>query len=153
MSSPVFALAHESPTGAFGHDSNPQKEKTYFPKLHGESARGEGMTLSQKLSEADNFAAGASPPQKKSRLLAGHFFVAEKKGFEPLIPLWGIHDFQSCALDQLRDFSTFAQDESRYSLVSLAIIMQERLKVKEYFLFLQKSSPAHIISAPCAKYR
>ena len=153
MSSPVFALAHESPTGAFGHDSNPQKEKTYFPKLHGESARGEGMTLSQKLSEADNFAAGASPPQKKSRLLAGHFFVAEKKGFEPLIPLWGIHDFQSCALDQLRDFSTFAQDESRYSLVSLAIIMQERLKVKEYFLFLQKSSPAHIISVPCAKYR
>ena len=80
-------------------------------------------------------------------------FLAEKKGFEPLIPLWGIHDFQSCALDQLRDFSTFAQDESRYSLVSLAIIMQERLKVKEYFLFLQKSSPAHIISVPCAKYR
>ena len=153
MSSPVFALAHESPTGAFGHDSNPQKEKTYFPKLHGESARGEGMTLSQNLSEADNFAAGASPPQKKSRLLAGHFFVAEKKGFEPLIPLWGIHDFQSCALDQLRDFSTFAQDESRYSLVSLAIIMQERLKVKEYFLFLKKSSPAHIFSVPCAKYR
>ena len=79
--------------------------------------------------------------------------MAEKKGFEPLIPLWGIHDFQSCALDQLRDFSTFAQDESRYSLVSLAIIMQERLKVKEYFLFLKKSSPAHIFSVPCAKYR
>ena len=35
--------------------------------------------------------------------------MAEKKGFEPLIPLWGIHDFQSCALDQLRDFSVFAQ--------------------------------------------
>ena len=31
--------------------------------------------------------------------------------------------------------------------------MQERLKVKEYFLFLKKSSPAHIFSAPCAKYR
>ena len=27
-------------------------------------------------------------------------FVAEKEGFEPSIPLWGIHDFQSCALDQ-----------------------------------------------------
>ena len=26
--------------------------------------------------------------------------VAEKEGFEPSIPLWGIHDFQSCALDQ-----------------------------------------------------
>ena len=74
--------------------------------------------------------------------------VAEKKGFEPLIPLWGIHDFQSCALDQLRDFSTFAQDESNYSLVSLAIIMQERRKVKEYFLFLKKSSAAHIFSPP-----
>ena len=26
--------------------------------------------------------------------------MAEKEGFEPSIPLWGIHDFQSCALDQ-----------------------------------------------------
>ena len=33
--------------------------------------------------------------------------VAEKEGFEPSIPFWGIHDFQSCALDQLRDFSRF----------------------------------------------
>ena len=74
--------------------------------------------------------------------------MAEKKGFEPLIPLWGIHDFQSCALDQLRDFSTFAQDECSYSFVSLAIIMQERLKVKEYFLFLKKSSAAHIFPPP-----
>lgn len=32
-------------------------------------------------------------------------FVAEKEGFEPSIPFWGIHDFQSCALGQLRDFS------------------------------------------------
>ena len=31
--------------------------------------------------------------------------VAEKKGSKPLISLWGIHDFRSCALDQLRDFS------------------------------------------------
>ncbi len=33
------------------------------------------------------------------------FFLAEKEGFEPSIPFWGIHDFQSCALGQLRDFS------------------------------------------------
>ena len=26
--------------------------------------------------------------------------MAEKEGFEPSIPLWGIHDFQSCALDR-----------------------------------------------------
>ena len=32
-------------------------------------------------------------------------FMAEKEGFEPSIPFWGIHDFQSCALGQLRDFS------------------------------------------------
>ena len=31
--------------------------------------------------------------------------LAEKEGFEPSIPFWGIHDFQSCALGQLRDFS------------------------------------------------
>ena len=39
-------------------------------------------------------------PQKRSDL-----FLAEKEGFEPSIPFWGIHDFQSCALGQLRDFS------------------------------------------------
>ena len=33
------------------------------------------------------------------------FFMAGKEGFEPSIPFWGIHDFQSCALGQLRDFS------------------------------------------------
>ena len=31
--------------------------------------------------------------------------MAEKEGFEPSIPFWGIHDFQSCALGQLRYFS------------------------------------------------
>ena len=35
----------------------------------------------------------------------GVYFLAEKEGFEPSIPFWGIHDFQSCALGQLRDFS------------------------------------------------
>ena len=34
--------------------------------------------------------------------------MAEKEGFEPSIPFWGIHDFQSCALGQLRDFSKYA---------------------------------------------
>ena len=36
-------------------------------------------------------------------------FMAEKEGFEPSIPFWGIHDFQSCALGQLRDFSKLCQ--------------------------------------------
>ena len=31
--------------------------------------------------------------------------MAEKEGFEPSNTLWVLHDFQSCALGQLRDFS------------------------------------------------
>ena len=45
----------------------------------------------------------------------GVYFLAEKEGFEPSIPFWGIHDFQSCALGQLRDFSM--------SAVSLLILL------------------------------
>ena len=45
-------------------------------------------------------------------------FMAEKEGFEPSIPFWGIHDFQSCALGQLRDFSM-----STAIAVSLCIIL------------------------------
>ena len=36
------------------------------------------------------------------------FLVAEKEGFEPSRPFRGLHDFQSCALDQLGDFSIAA---------------------------------------------
>ena len=32
-------------------------------------------------------------------------FLAEKEGFEPSRPFRSLHDFQSCALDQLGDFS------------------------------------------------
>ena len=39
------------------------------------------------------------------------YSLAEKEGFEPSIPFWGIHDFQSCALGQLRDFSKFAASQ------------------------------------------
>ena len=52
--------------------------------------------------------------------------MAEKEGFEPSIPFWGIHDFQSCALGQLRDFSiSFA--------VSLSILLHLPQFVKSYF--------------------
>ena len=37
------------------------------------------------------------------------YSLAEMERFELSIPLWGIHDFQSCALDQLRDISTSAR--------------------------------------------
>ena len=52
------------------------------------------------------------PHQKKKSLILtdeAFLFLAEKEGFEPSIPFWGIHDFQSCALGQLRDFSMCVQ--------------------------------------------
>ena len=45
------------------------------------------------------------------------FFMAEKEGFEPSIPLWGIHDFQSCALGQLRDFSVLATPAADFDII------------------------------------
>ncbi len=59
--------------------------------------------------------------------------MAEKEGFEPSIPFWGIHDFQSCALGQLRDFSMCV---TRFVLslgVSFDIIQRFNGKVKNYF--------------------
>ena len=58
------------------------------------------------------------------------FSMAEKEGFEPSIPFWGIHDFQSCALGQLRDFSM------RCRLTADSHIIHEpSKKVKHYFSF------------------
>ena len=31
--------------------------------------------------------------------------LAERKGFEPLVPFWSTHTFQACALDQLGHLS------------------------------------------------
>ena len=52
--------------------------------------------------------------------------MAEKEGFEPSIPFWGIHDFQSCALGQLRDFSISAA-------ISLLILQHFLPFVNPYF--------------------
>ena len=59
--------------------------------------------------------------------------MAEKEGFEPSIPFWGIHDFQSCALGQLRDFSI-----SPGSLADFDIIHHGPQNVKHYFSFFRK---------------
>ncbi len=56
--------------------------------------------------------------------------MAEKEGFEPSIPFWGIHDFQSCALGQLRDFS-----KECCLAVSLDILQYLRRFVKCFFSF------------------
>ena len=56
--------------------------------------------------------------------------MAEKEGFEPSRPFRGLHDFQSCALDQLGDFS---------------IVVELVLSVKEhwllYHIFSQSQAP------------
>ena len=41
----------------------------------------------------------------KRKVATGDFFLAEKERFELSNRLWRLHDFQSCALDQLGDFS------------------------------------------------
>ena len=61
--------------------------------------------------------------------MVGGIFMAEKEGFEPSIPFWGIHDFQSCALGQLRDFSKFPAALA----ASLSIILYLPAFVKSYF--------------------
>ena len=38
------------------------------------------------------------PPKQKAR----EVYLAEKERFELSKPFWGLHDFQSCALDQAR---------------------------------------------------
>ena len=60
-------------------------------------------------------------------------FVAEKKGFEPLIPLWGIHDFQSCALDQATRLLHALFGLLSFQIVSLHIIIKIYHKVKSHF--------------------
>ena len=62
--------------------------------------------------------------------------MAEKEGFEPSIPFWGIHDFQSCALGQLRDFSMRLLASCRLG-DDWDIILQIAAFVKCFFTFLK----------------
>ena len=54
--------------------------------------------------------------------------LAEKEGFEPSIPFWGIHDFQSCALGQLRDFSIGRS----FNRLSILLHLHRFVKTKKY---------------------
>ena len=69
--------------------------------------------------------------------------MAEKEGFEPSIPFWGIHDFQSCALGQLRDFSMCA---ARFMppVDSFNMILQKVTFVKQFLLEFQKISKTNV---------
>ena len=78
------------------------------------------------------------PHQQKTNPIRmdGVYFLAEKEGFEPSIPFWGIHDFQSCALGQLRDFSIPFLSSS--VATDWLIIQHSSLFVNRYFKFFQK---------------
>ncbi len=75
------------------------------------------MDINSELQEIFRIGIKALPILPEKKILQkknspsddGEFFLAEKEGFEPSIPFWGIHDFQSCALGQLRDFSMCVQ--------------------------------------------
>ena len=70
----------------------------------------------------------------------GVIFMAEKEGFEPSIPFWGIHDFQSCALGQLRDFSKFC-NQLAYNTTFVSLCQPPILEIRgifaPYFTFAQ----------------
>ena len=69
--------------------------------------------------------------------------MAEKEGFEPSIPLWGIHDFQSCALGQLRDFS-MRNACFMPPVDSFNMILQKVTFVKQFLLEFQKISKTNV---------
>ena len=62
--------------------SNPSRRREFVKKSH----KGQRKGQRQRKSPVTTMVTG--------------FSMAEKEGFEPSIPFWGIHDFQSCALDQ-----------------------------------------------------
>lgn len=72
--------------------------------------------------------------------------MAEKEGFEPSIPLWGIHDFQSCALDQATRLLHVLFGLLSFQIVSLHIIIKICHKVKSHFerntFFVDLSHPS-----------
>ena len=43
--------------------------------------------------------------------------LAERKGFEPLMGYKPIHDFQSCALDQLSHLSSYSAGKTSYPTI------------------------------------
>ena len=40
-------------------------------------------------------------------------------GFEPMIPFWGIHTFQACAIDQLGHLSNFMNIKELSRIIAL----------------------------------
>ena len=76
--------------------------------------------------------------------------MAEKEGFEPSKPFWGLHDFQSCALGQLRDFSIPFLSSS--VATDWDIILQSSQIVNSFFKifknFLEPKTPVKWLLSP-----
>ena len=92
------------------------------------------------------------PHQQKTNPIRmdGVYFLAEKEGFEPSIPFWGIHDFQSCALGQLRDFSIPFLSSS---VATDWLIIQHTSQIVKHFLkkfqiiFYQRKTAFHALNS------
>ena len=67
-------------------------------------------------------------------------FLAEKEGFEPSIPFWGIHDFQSCALGQLRDFSISYSPCGQLDYITAFFVICQALKDKKSIISIERLS-------------
>lgn len=68
--------------------------------------------------------------KKSSQAIRACDDMAEKEGFEPSIPLWGIHDFQSCALGRTTRLLHVRSNSFNSEIVSLDIIINISRKVK-----------------------
>ena len=59
--------------------------------------------------------------------------VAERKGFEPLIPFWSIHTFQACSFDH-SDISPFYRFKFGVKLQIIFVLKKYfRTKIKQFF--------------------
>ena len=80
------------------------------------------------------FCMAAAPAKTRKRLHPKPdvaFNMAERKGFEPLRALGALHDFQSCALDQLSHLSIYSAVSPH--LTTCYIIASTSGIVKQYF--------------------
>ena len=84
-----------------------------------------GIPYSRKRDNNSSFHHKTLPRQIKNAdsITLSAFFMAERKGFEPLRALWALHafdtlhDFQSCALDQLSHLSIFSCASLKSALI------------------------------------
>ena len=80
-----------------------KKDASHDPRPPSFSARNPAKRIRAESEEIPIIAQFS--PQGGNGAVMGISELAEKEGFEPSRPFRGLHDFQSCALDQLGDFS------------------------------------------------